>query len=132
MQKALDAQDYCQKIIEIQDMRLLKLSKDAKKILFVTTSTGSYQVWSKDLETEKVAQVSHGNDRVQLADIFSDSKRVLFSRDFSGQEQHQFFVTPILGEEEEMQISKLEPVRVADFELSEDGRFFAFAGSNQN
>jgi dipeptidyl aminopeptidase/acylaminoacyl peptidase len=127
------SEDYPSKIIGIEDLRLLKLSKNGKRALFISSRSGSYQLWSKDLESGTVAQISHGSDRVELAEIFKDSKRVLFPRDFAGSELHQFFIAGEEGEEEEeKQISNIEGIRVADFEISPSEDRFAFAGATKD
>jgi dipeptidyl aminopeptidase/acylaminoacyl peptidase len=91
--------------------------------------SGSYQLWSIDIEEGVSNQISHGEQRVSFAEISPDSKNVVFSRDFGGAERHQLFLAPIDGKTQEKQISKLQDIRVFDFGSSPSGKQIAFAGA---
>ncbi len=117
------------KVIKIPDLGLFDIAKDGRYALFLSSESGSYQLWSLALKTGKKAQVSHGDQRVTWASISPDSKSVVFSRDSHGAERHQFFIAPIQGNKEEKQISNLESIRVFDFSYSKDGKELVFSGS---
>jgi len=120
---------YVEEVIKIPDTVLVDLSGDGKNAVFLSNASGSYQLWSLDLTTLNVIQISHGDQRVTFAEISPDCKTVVFSRDFGGAERHQFFSAPITGDKEEEQISKFEDVRVFDFAWSPSGKAIAFTGS---
>ena len=120
--------EYVEEVIRIPNTIFMDLSKDGKFAIFISNASGSYQLWSLDLAKLSVKQISHGEDRVTFAAISPDSKKVVFSRDFGGAERHQFFLTPITGEKEEEQISKLKDIRVFDFAWSPSGKEIAFTG----
>jgi len=117
------------KVIRIPSVGLQDLSKDGIFALVLSDLSGSYQLWSVYVRTGKMEQVSHGSERVTFTEISPDSKTVAFTRDFGGAEHHQFFLAPITGGKEEVQVSDLKDVRAYDFSWSPDGREIAFCGS---
>jgi dipeptidyl aminopeptidase/acylaminoacyl peptidase len=119
------------KVIQIPDLALLDVTKDNRYALFVSSQSGSYQLWSLELKKGNIAQVSHGDQRVIWASISPDSKKVVFSRDLLGAELHQFFIAPVQGNKEEEQISNLDNIRVFDFSYSPDGKEIAFCGATE-
>ncbi|MEM4700731.1 MAG: S9 family peptidase [Candidatus Bathyarchaeia archaeon] len=119
---------YVEEVIRIPDTVFVDLSKDGKFAVFLSNSSGSYQLWSLNLATLDVKQISHGDERVTFAEISPDCKTVVLSRDFGGAERHQFFSAPLTGEREEEQISKLRDIRVFDFAWSPSGKDVAFTG----
>jgi dipeptidyl aminopeptidase/acylaminoacyl peptidase len=121
--------DNVEKVIRIPDLVLVDLSKNGRFALFLSNVSGSYQLWSIDVQKGKTNQVSHGEQRVTFAEISPDSKNVLFSRDFGGAELHELFLAPITGKMQEEQVSKLKDVRVFDFSWSPTGKEIAFTGS---
>ncbi len=123
------ALELVEKVIRTPSVELVTLSKDGRFGLVLSDLSGSYQLWSSDLRTGEMRQVSHGDQRVSFADISPDSKTVAFSRDFGGAERHQFFLAPLTGGKEEAQASDLQDVRAYDFSWSPDGREIAFCGS---
>jgi dipeptidyl aminopeptidase/acylaminoacyl peptidase len=131
MRCALDrskALEFVEKVIRIPSLELLALSKDGRFAVVLSDITGSYQLWSADVRTGELRQVSHGDQRVSFADVSPDSKTVAFTRDFGGAERHQFFLAPIDGLKEETRVSDLQDVRAFDFEWSPDGKEIAFCG----
>jgi dipeptidyl aminopeptidase/acylaminoacyl peptidase len=118
-----------EKVIRIPDLILLDVSKDGSKALFVSNISGSYQLWAVDPKGGDPWQVSHGSDRVAFGDISPRSDFVIFSRDFSGREQHQLFQVPLTQKVDEKQISNLDGVRVFDFEISPTADSVVFGGS---
>ncbi|MGQ9506331.1 MAG: prolyl oligopeptidase family serine peptidase [Candidatus Bathycorpusculaceae bacterium] len=123
------ALDNVEKVLKIPDLILGDLSKNGRFALFLTNVSGSYQLWSIDMQKGSTNQVSHGDQRVTFAEISPDSQSVVFSRDFGGAERHQLFLAPITGQTKEEQISKLEDVRVFDFAWSPSGKGIALTGS---
>lgn len=121
--------DFVEKVIRIPSLELQALSKDGRFALFLTDMSGSYQLWSADIRTNRLRQISHGDQRITFSDISPDSRTVAFSRDFGGAEHHQFFLAPIGGSKEEVRVSDLEDVRAYDFSWSPDGKEIAFCGS---
>ncbi|MEM3579139.1 MAG: S9 family peptidase [Candidatus Bathyarchaeia archaeon] len=119
---------YVEEVIRIPDTVFVDLSKNGKFAVFLSNASGSYQLWSLNLTKPSVKQISHGEERVTFAEISPNCETVVFSRDFGGAEHHQFFLTPITGEREEEQISKLKDIRVFDFAWSSSGKEIAFTG----
>lgn len=121
--------DNVEKVLKIPDLVLIDLSKNGKFALFLSNISGSYQLWSIDMQKGSTNQVSHGDQRVTFAEVSPDSKSAVFSRDFGGAERHQLFLAPITGQVQEEQISKLQDIRVFDFAWSPSGKAIAFTGS---
>ena len=118
-----------EKVIRVPMMDLVTMSENGRYSLVVSDISGSYQLWSADVNMGKTKQISHGDQRVTYADISPDSKTVAFTRDFGGAERHQFFLAPITGTKEEIQISDLQDIRAYDFSWSRDGKEIVFCGS---
>ena len=118
-----------EKVLRIPDLMLIDLSKNGRFVLFLSNMSGSYQLWSVDMQENSINQVSHGEQRVTFAEISPDSKSVVFSRDIYGAERHQLFMAPITGHVQEEQVSKLQDIRVFDFAWSKSGKSIAFTGS---
>lgn len=118
-----------EKVLRIPDLMLIDLSKNGRFVLFLSNMSGSYQLWSVDMQEDSINQVSHGEQRVTFAEISPDSKSVVFSRDIYGAERHQLFMAPITGHVQEEQVSKLQDIRVFDFAWSKSGKSIAFTGS---
>jgi len=116
-------------VLRIPDLILVDLSKNGKFALFLSNMSGSYQLWSNDMQKDNINQISHGDQRVAFAGISPNSERIVFSRDFGGAERHQLFLAPITGQVKEEQISKLQDIRVFDFAWSLSGREITFTGS---
>jgi dipeptidyl aminopeptidase/acylaminoacyl peptidase len=126
---AVQVLENVEKILRIPDLVLVDLSKNGRFTLFLSNVSGSYQLWSVDMQKGSTNQVSHGDQRVTFAETSPDSKNVVFSRDFGGAERHQLFLAPITGQVQEEQISKLEDVRVFDFAWAPSGKGIALTGS---
>jgi dipeptidyl aminopeptidase/acylaminoacyl peptidase len=122
---------YVEKVVRIPDVILVDLGRDDRYALLLSNISGSYQLWSLDLHDGSMREVSHGNERVTYADLSPDSKTVAFTRDFGGSEHHQFFLAPITGGREEVQVLELDGIRVFDFEWSPAGGEIAFTGSTR-
>jgi dipeptidyl aminopeptidase/acylaminoacyl peptidase len=126
---AVEILENVEKVLRIPDLVLVDLSRNGRFALFLSNVSGSYQLWSFDMQKGCVNQVSHGDQRVIYAEISPDSDNVVFSRDFGGAERHQLFLAPIIGQRQEEQISKLNDVRVFDFSWSPYGKGVALTGS---
>jgi dipeptidyl aminopeptidase/acylaminoacyl peptidase len=129
IEMAVQVLENVEKILRIPDLVLVDLSKNGRFTLFLSNVSGSYQLWSVDMQKGSTNQVSHGDQRVTFAETSPDSKNVVFSRDFGGAERHQLFLAPITGQVQEEQISKLEDVRVFDFAWAPSGKGIALTGS---
>ena len=120
---------FVEQVVRIPRIELQSLSQDGRFALVLSDISGSFQLWSADVGTGRMKQVSHGDQRVTASDISPDSKTVAFTRDFGGAERHQFFLAPITGRKEEVRVSDLQDIRAYDFSWSPDGREIAFCGS---
>ncbi len=125
----LQVLDDVEKVLKIPDLIFVDLSKNGKYVLFLSNVSGSYQLWSTDMQKGKTIQISHGDQRVTFAEISPDAEKIAFSRDFDGAEKHQLFLAPITGQVLEEQVSKLQDIRVFDFAWSYSGKEIAFTGS---
>jgi Tol biopolymer transport system component len=126
---AVQVLENVEKVLRIPELVFVDLSKNGRFALFLSNVSGSYQLWSFDMQKGCVNQVSQGDQRVIYAEISPDFENVVFSRDFGGAERHQLFLAPITGQRQEKQISKLEDVRVFDFAWSPYEKGIALTGS---
>jgi len=122
---------FVERVIQIPDVELLDLSKDCRTALVLSNRTGSYQLAAVSTSGGPLRPVSHGNDRIGWARISNNSSHVAFSRDFSGKEQHQIFLAPLVEEGEEKQLTQLPPTRVVDFNWSHKDDMIAFPGATK-
>jgi dipeptidyl aminopeptidase/acylaminoacyl peptidase len=129
---AVQVLENVEKVLRIPDLVFVDLSRNGRFALFLSNVSGSYQLWSFDMQNGSVNQVSHGDQRVIYAEISPNSESVVFSRDFGGAEKHQLFLAPVTGQREEEQISKLDDVRVFDFTWSPSGKEIALTGSTMD
>ncbi len=120
-----------ERVIQIPDVELLDLSKDGRTILVLSNQSGSYQLAAVPSSGGPLRTVSHGKDRVSWARISNDCSQVIFTRDFGGKEEHQFFLTGLTGEVEEKQLTQLSPLRVVNFNWSHNDETIAFAGATK-
>jgi dipeptidyl aminopeptidase/acylaminoacyl peptidase len=117
---------HVERVIRIPDAELFDLSRDGLTALVLSNHTGSYQIATVPANGGPLRTLSHGSDRVSWARIGPDSQ-VVFTRDFGGREEHQFFQVPLDGTSQEEQISKLSGTRVFDFNWSNGGDEIVFA-----
>ena len=127
-----EALTIVERVIKIPSVDLQAVSDDKRFALVRSDLSGSFQLWSIEVGTGRMNQVSHGVQRVIFADVAPDSKTVSFTRDFGGAERHQFFLVPIDGTKREVQVSDLPDIRVYDSSWSPDGREIAFSGSTED
>ncbi len=95
----------------------------------VSNRSGVNQLWSLDLVSRSMRQISFGDDRVMHADVARDLDLVIFARDRGGNERHQIYATDSQGREK--QISNLKPVRVTGIKLDDVGESIAFTYSDE-
>jgi dipeptidyl aminopeptidase/acylaminoacyl peptidase len=117
-------------LFRIPDIYLAGLSNKGNQIVYVSNETGSYQLWSLDLQTMRRKQISYGEDRVTSVDVSKDSEVVIFARDKGGNERHQIFLTDSI-KGVERRISDLPPIRIMSVKISPNSDMIAFTGADQ-
>ena len=120
-----------ERVIRTPDTELFDLSSDGQTALVLSNHTGSYQLGTVPATGGPVRTLSHGKDRVTWGRISHNTRQVVFTRDFGGKEEHQFFLVPLDGTTHEEQITQLSPTRVFDFSWSNHDDQIAYGGATR-
>ena len=105
------------------------VSMDGKRMYFTWSVTGTTQIWRLDGPMSFPVQLTGGEDTTLIADLTPDGKRLLVSRDRSGEENPGLYVLPTEG-------GALQPIQhkpgVQTFldRVSDDGRFVYFRAND--
>ncbi len=119
-----------EKLFSIPDIYFAGLSNKGKNVVYLSNETGSYQLWSLDLQTMAKKQISYGEDRVTSVDVHKDTGLVIFARDRGGNEKHQIFLTDSIRGDEK-RVSDLPPTRIMTIKISPNADMIALTGSDQ-
>ena len=92
--------DLARRIQSLMDVRAPGLgqpSPDGSRLFFGWSVTGTAQVWRLDGPNTFPVQLTGGEDRTTLADVFPDGKTLVLQRDRKGEENPGLYVMPAAG-----------------------------------
>lgn len=126
------AQPYTiQQYLSIKSAGSPDLSPDGKRLVYLTNTTGTSQVWAVDVVGGKPEQLTHFDDNVSFVRWLPDNSGIVFGMARGGNENTQFFWMPPKGDA----IEKLtdEPsVRHNFAGLSKDGKRIYYTSNKRN
>jgi dipeptidyl aminopeptidase/acylaminoacyl peptidase len=86
-----------QQMFDIRSPGLGQVTPDGKKLFFSWKVTGASQVWRLDGPNTFPIQMTGGEDRTSLVDILPNGKKLMISRDRSGEENPGIYWQDIAG-----------------------------------
>ncbi|MBK8596649.1 MAG: S9 family peptidase [Holophagales bacterium] len=92
--------DLARRIQSMMDVRAPGLGQpapDGSRLYFGWSVTGTAQVWRLDGPNTFPVQLTGGEDRTTLADVFPDGKTLVLQRDRKGEENPGLYVMPAAG-----------------------------------
>lgn len=126
------AQPYTiQQYLSIKSAGSPDFSPDGKRIVYLTNTTGTSQVWAVDVVGAKPEQLTHFDDNVSFVRWLPDNSGIIFGMARGGNENTQFFWMTPKGDA----IEKLtdEPsVRHNFAGLSKDGKRIYYTSNKRN
>ena len=105
-------------------------SPDGTRLFFGWSVTGTAQVWRLDGPNTFPVQLTGGEDRTTLADVFPDGKTLVVQRDRKGEENPGLYLLPAAGGPL-TEIQHVKGVQTFFQFVSADGRWVYFASNDQ-
>jgi dipeptidyl aminopeptidase/acylaminoacyl peptidase len=124
--------DLARRIQSMMDVRAPGMgivSPDGSKLFFGWSVTGTSQVWRLDGPNTFPVQLTGGEDRTTIVDVFPDGKTLVLQRDRKGEENPGLYLMPSAG-------GPLKPIQhvpgVQTFHqfVSADGKWIYFASND--
>ena len=89
-----DLARHIQSMMDVCAPGLGQPAPDGGRLFFGWTVTGTAQVWRLDGPNTFPVQLTGGEDRTTLADVFPDGKTLVLQRDRKGEENPGLYVMP--------------------------------------
>lgn len=86
-----------QSMMDVRAPGMGQVSPDGRKLYFGWSVTGTSQVWRLDGANTFPVQLTGGEDRTTLADVFPDGKTLVLQRDRKGEENPGLYLMPAAG-----------------------------------
>ena len=86
-----------QSMMDVRAPGMGQVSPDGTKLYFGWSVTGTPQVWRLDGPNTFPVQLTGGEDRTTLADVFPDGKTLVLQRDRKGEENPGLYLMPAAG-----------------------------------
>ncbi|MBK9089588.1 MAG: S9 family peptidase [Holophagales bacterium] len=103
---------------------------DGGRLFFGWSVTGTAQVWRLDGPNTFPVQLTGGEDRTTLADVFPDGKTLVLQRDRKGEENPGLYVMPAAGGPL-TQVQHVKGVQTFFQFVSADGRWVYYGANDQ-
>ena len=125
--------DLARRIQSMMDVRapgMGQLSPDGTTLFFGWSVTGTPQVWRLDGPNTFPVQLTGGEDRTTLADVFPDGKTLVLQRDRKGEENPGLYLMPAAGGPL-VEVQHLKGVQTFFQFVTEDGKWVYFASNDR-
>ncbi len=125
--------DLARRIQSLMDVRAPGLgqpSPDGSRLFFGWSVTGTAQVWRLDGPNTFPVQLTGGEDRTTLADVFPDGKTLVLQRDRKGEENPGLYVMPAAGGPL-TEVQHVKGVQTFFQFVSADGKWVYYAANDQ-
>ncbi len=125
--------DLARRIQSMMDVRapgMGQVSPDGSKLYFGWSVTGTSQVWRLDGADTFPVQLTGGEDRTTLADVFPDGKTLVVQRDRKGEENPGLYVLPAAGGPL-TEVQHARGVQTFHQFVSADGKWVYYAANDQ-
>ena len=124
--------DLARRIQSMMDVRAPGMgivSPDGSKLFFGWSVTGTSQVWRLDGPNTFPVQLTGGEDRTTVVDVFPDGKTLVLQRDRKGEENPGLYLMPAAGGRP-APIQHLPGVQTFHQFVSADGKWVYFASND--
>lgn len=124
--------DLARRIQSMMDVRAPGMGQpapDGGKLFFGWSVTGTPQVWRLDGPNTFPVQLTGGEDRTSLADVFPDGKTLVLQRDRKGEENPGLYLMPAAGGAL-TEIQHLKGVQTFHQFISADGKWVYYAAND--
>jgi protease II len=125
--------DLARRIQSLMDVRapgLGQLAPDGGRLFFGWSVTGTAQVWRLDRPNTFPVQLTGGEDRTTLADVFPDGKTLVLQRDRKGEENPGLYLMPAAGGPL-TEVQHVKGVQTFFQFVSADGKWVTYAANDQ-
>jgi len=125
--------DLARRIQSLMDVRapgLGQLSPDGGTLFFGWSVTGTAQIWRLDGPNTFPVQLTGGEDRTTLADVFPDGKTLVLQRDRKGEENPGLYVMPAAGGPL-TEVQHVKGVQTFFQFVTADGKWVIYAANDQ-
>jgi len=125
--------DLARRIQSMMDVRapgMGVVSPDGARLFFGWSVTGTSQVWRLDGPNTFPVQLTGGEDRTTIADVFPDGKTLVVQRDRKGEENPGLYLVPAAGGALR-RVQHVEGVQTFHQFVSGDGRWVYYAANDQ-
>lgn len=125
--------DLARRIQSMMDVRAPGMgvpSPDGSKLFFGWAVTGTPQVWRLDGPNTFPVQLTGGEDRTSIAEVFPDGKTLVLQRDRKGEENPGLYLMPAAGGPL-TEIQHVKGVQTFFQFVSGDGKWVVYAANDQ-
>ena len=120
---------HIQSMMDVRAPGMGQPSPDGTKLYFGWSVTGTPQLWRLDGPDTFPVQLTGGEDRTSLADIFPDGKTLVLQRDRKGEENPGLYLMPAAGGPL-AEIQHVKGVQTFHQFVSEDGKWVYYASND--
>ena len=125
-----DLARHIQSMMDVRAPGMGQPSPDGSKLFFGWSVTGTPQLWRLDGPNTFPVQLTGGEDRTSLADIFPDGKTLVLQRDRKGEENPGLYLMPAAGGPL-TEVQHVKGVQTFFQFVSEDGKWLFYASNDQ-
>ena len=119
-----------QSMMDVRAPGMGQVSPDGAKLYFGWSVTGTPQVWRLDGPNSFPVQLTGGEDRTTLADVFPDGKTLVLQRDRKGEENPGLYLMPAAGGPL-VEVQHVKGVQTFFQFVTDDGKWVYFASNDR-
>ena len=119
-----------QSMMDVRAPGMGQVSPDGARLYFGWSVTGTPQVWRLDGPNSFPVQLTGGEDRTTLADVFPDGKTLVLHRDRKGEENPGLYLMPAAGGPL-VEVQHVKGVQTFFQFVTDDGKWVYFASNDR-